>query len=222
MKIIYIILAILAIAIPASIFLDKPKEVENQPIRSDGGSLMNIPKEVVDFQSIRQLSCGDYVGTGFVISPNMVVTASHTIGHYRVCRDFKSNSSGVIVENHPDKDYAILRFPAVRAPSMKINCNGFTRDETYFSFGWRDGEEFVTYGVTATGEYRSITPKDSRTYHNMSRLIGTLIPGMSGGPIVDKFGVVTGINNASNWSEELKMGSRLFSRELRDTTICGK
>lgn len=50
----------------------------------------------------------------------------------------------------------------------------------------------------------------------LRELKGVLIPGMSGGPVVDEDGTIIGINNVTNFG----IWNKAWSRELKDTILC--
>lgn len=97
---------------------------------------------------------------------------------------------------------------AVRGKGFKINCGGFVAGQWYWAVGYANGFEWQTMTrILATW-------KDADD--GMRMLWGPpVIPGMSGGPILNAAGEVVGTVNA--YSKEFPVS---FSRALKDTSLC--
>jgi hypothetical protein len=203
-------------------------EAVPQIVETDDQNLLVIPEEIIHLESIRHLSCGvspnRSLGTGFIYSNHLVITASHVVGNNKMCTDTMTGAKGMIVMNNHADDYAMIFFPDDSIPNLpaRIDCNGFVKNHAYMSFGWKHGRDFVAYVQLSRGEKIPLVPlmtRDGpRVYTNMAQLHGTLIQGMSGGPITDVEGKVVGINNITNWNG--KIGTLSYSRELQDTSLC--
>lgn len=167
-----------------------------------------IPHQVLELDSVVKIRCGDSEGTGVQYSADLLLTASHVL--QGECH-LQNGSVGEVIHNDAVLDYAILHFSHGLSPHVaRLDCNGFQPEQVYFSFGWELGERFVSNPMVSSGLHRD-------GYHV---LLGRLVPGMSGGPIITSKGEVVGINNLTNWEEETNHGSMGLSRELTDTVLC--
>jgi hypothetical protein len=109
--------------------------------------------------------------------------------------------------NEKGLDFSIIG-PA-KLKGLRIDCSGFKKDEFYYAIGFAHGHPIQRLIILkGTGDHAD---------NGMAVLFGspTLIPGMSGGPILNSKGAVVGVNS---------MYSKVFplslSRELKDTSVC--
>lgn len=103
-------------------------------------------------------------------------------------------------------DFSILEGRA--GPSLKIDCEGFKAGRKYIARGYARGGPEVEVELTGTGKYG----------HGFAILRGlfTVIPGQSGGPIVDaETGKAVGTVNVYDYP-----AGRSGSIELKDTPLC--
>ena len=94
-------------------------------------------------------------------------------------------------------------------PFLKVDCGGFVRGRKYVAIGYARGIDTPTLvemvGTGASQDGQAI----------LAGML-TVIPGQSGGPIIDEeTGKVVGLVNAENFEEGLS-----FSVQLKDTPIC--
>lgn len=114
-------------------------------------------------------------------------------------------------------DYAILKAPTPRGQHLDIDCSGFVRGEDYVSVGY-PGDIFVARYLTATGQLAEPWGHLWSYWRGQRLLLGTVIPGMSGGPVVSlRSGKVVGITNGYDTNVP-----HSFSRQLKDTYLCAK
>jgi hypothetical protein len=96
-------------------------------------------------------------------------------------------------------------------PFLSIDCGGFVKGKKYLALGFARGiDKITTVELTALGQ----------TDQNESVLYGMVpvIPGMSGGPVIDEeTGRVVGTVNMENFEEGLS-----WSVELKGQPICKK
>ena len=182
-----------------------------------------VPEPWLDLQAIRHLTCGDFVGTGEIIKPNLVLTAAHVVQDRNTCIDTATGALGNIVIRDNTLDLALLQFPSDVLPQriVHISCQGFKNGEVYYSLGWMLGKEFVIEKMIGTGIIiHSITTFSGGNFTNLYMLNGTLIPGMSGGPILDSEGEMVGTNQTTDWNGVDNMGHYAGSRQLSDSFLC--
>ena len=163
------------------------------------------PRPIANYPMVHQVICAGGKGTAFRIGPTTLVTAEHVsaIGGCTV--------DGIPFTATPEKDLdvAILDYPLPRLGGMRINCEGFKPGRYYFAVGYAKGWPWQTM-VVLYATYR-------KADNGQRMLLGspTVIPGQSGGPVMDETGAVVGVVNA--YSPFFPIS---FSRELKDTSLC--
>lgn len=176
------------------------------------------PKPNFNMVGVRLIRCGDNLGTANYIQPNILMTANHVVGENKRCKDVATGLNLIPYLQEKDNDFALLVTDTKRDPRyLKYSCEGYKTGHTYYSLGFAFGREFVLYKMVATENF---TDKeffvDGKPNVHLRELLGTIIPGESGGPIVDENFTIIGINNVTN----LKDWDRGWSRELKDTSLC--
>jgi S1-C subfamily serine protease len=171
----------------------------------------------INFTPIRHLYCGEFTGTGSIIDQDRVLTANHVVGAVKECRDEDSDTVGQVIYQNPALDIAVIQFPVAHLPKrrMQYNCKGFEPGKIYYAIGWQNGTELVVNRVEGTKVFDNRADHSSGTLFNHVALVrGYIIPGMSGGPIVDEKGVMVGTNQATNHD------GRSWARPITDTYLC--
>jgi hypothetical protein len=157
-----------------------------------------------NYPDVRQVFCMGGSGTAFRIRDGRMISVAHvtSIGGCRVDDQF--------MDATPEEglDFSV-NAPVGDGRGFKINCDGFVPGRWYFAVGFAGGAQWQTM-TRHLATYMTIP-------NGMRVLLGspTVIPGMSGGPIVNEAGEVVGVINAY-----LPFGRFSFSRELKDTSLC--
>lgn len=165
-----------------------------------------VPPEpvYVHFTQVAQVLCVTSRGTAFRAGGKWISVEHVTKGQ------------GCFVENKPiglgavenGLDFSVIGPAKYRG--LKINCEGFKAGEYYWAAGYAEGlpvQRLIT--LQGTGEHD--------TSNGMAILYGspTVIPGMSGGAVMNSAGEVVGTVNMYARFLPLSM-----SRELKDTSLC--
>lgn len=179
----------------------------------------STPTITVNLNHIRKIGCISTTndrtssGTMIYIKPDTFLTANHVVSNFQ-CFDIETQTPLTTYLIYPDKDIAILTAKAGTKSGIPYNCDGFSPGRTYFAFGYAGGTTFVMNRVVAGKIARKVTMQGTDLY-GLREIYGLIIPGMSGGPIVDEFGVLYGINNIT-----MSKGTKGYSREIKDTALC--
>lgn len=161
----------------------------------------------VAYPLVHRVDCAEGRGTAFRMGLNHWGSVAHVTALHNCSVDGETIA---VTEQDGGRDFA--RFDTAKgAPNgFRINCGGFIPGHWYWAIGYARGLPVQT----AIALYATFAkaPDGKRV------LIGeyTVIPGMSGGPILDEAGQVVGTVNAYFPDRPISL-----SRELKDTSICG-
>ena len=156
--------------------------------------------------AVVKIDCGRWMGSGFRIDDHTIVSVNHVV------KSGKCSIDGTpirILYSAKKQDFATLQ--GNEGPSLPVDCGGFVKGRKYIAIGYaRDADtqtetELVAAGTTGTD--------------GQARLDGmyTVIPGQSGGPVVDALTHrPVGTVNAYNYE-----AGASWSVALKDTPICG-
>lgn len=198
---------LIAVMISLSLLSYKPN---NPQLVQDDFSNQEI---TINLEMIRHVTCispdglsGGF-GTAVFINDNMFVTAAH-VSNNRICRDTQTGT--LLTQYYVDEEDDIALLTATTGPGnpIRFTCERFRTGQTYFTLGYVDGQ-LILNRLVATDDYGNVI------FNHLRRLNGLLIPGQSGGPIIDENGIMVGINNVTNLTREYA-----YSRELADTVLC--
>jgi hypothetical protein len=161
----------------------------------------------IDTDAIVQVICptpgGWTAGTAFRVGHGLILSVNH-VTSVGTC---KINGERIKVLYSSKQDFSMVA--GGKGPFLRVDCGGFIRGRHYMSIGFARGLPFLTtVELIATGHKAG----------GFSLLSGifTMIPGQSGGPVVDEeTGKVVGTNNVFIEPDGLS-----GSLALADTPIC--
>jgi hypothetical protein len=162
-----------------------------------------VSSDVVRYAQVRQVDCNEGKGTA-VNTDKGWISADHV-----------TSLSFCEIEGHPidakgerGLDFSTLRV-AIRGAQFKVNCDGIKPGSWVFAAGYAGGYSWQTM-TRHLATYQ-------KTDDGLRILLGspTVIPGMSGGAVLNEKGEIVGIVNAYS-----KIYPISYTRELRDTSLC--
>ncbi len=160
-----------------------------------------------DADAVRIVTCGSSRGTAWQASADVMVTAWHVVANG------PCSIAGVAVATvhaDPARDLAALRLPG---RPIAIDCGGARPGRVHHAIGYALGKYRMESRLVATGG------RDAGTFHaslkGAALFRGGAIPGMSGGPVLDRKGRAVAIVNAGNAGGNLTIG-----RLLSDSFLC--
>ena len=179
----------LAIALPALLLANSGHD----PVKAN----------VVAYPQVKQVDCATGKGSAFLTDRGWISVAHVT------------NQLGCAIDGTPigaaregTLDFSRVDY-AGKGRGFKVNCDGFKAGTYVWAIGFAGGYSWQTM------TRHLVTYKDSGD--GLRLLLGapTVIPGMSGGPVLNEAGEVVGVVNAYSLGFPVS-----FSRALRDTSVC--
>jgi hypothetical protein len=166
-----------------------------------------VSLELVHYPLVHRVDCLEGRGTAFRIGGTHWLSVAHVTALHACSIDGQPIT---VTEQDGKRDFARLDAGIVPQNGMQISCKGFIPGHWYWSVGYPLGGPiqmaiplYATYAKSPSG---------------LRILLGeeAVIPGMSGGPVMDETGAVVGLVNAYQPGTGISM-----SRELRETSVCG-
>lgn len=154
-------------------------------------------------------------GAGIIWRPDgQIVTNNHVVGDDRaeVVLSDGRKFTAILAARHPDRDIAVLKIAAEDLPAIEVGDSSTVRPGQVaiaigHPIGFRDA---VTVGViVAAGQ--AATPTGPKTGDFIQTDV-TLLPGNSGGPLLDAWGRVIGVNTMVNGRLSLAVPSQAVER----------
>jgi hypothetical protein len=205
----------LKLLLAATIVVASPAIPQTTPM-TPGKLIKELPADEptqpdVVFQNyplVKRIDCAQGRGSGFRIGQRHMLSVAHVtalsecgIGGFPIS----------VTEQDGEHDFARLNSGESAPNGIAIDCRGFQPGHWYWAVGFAKGADFQTAVAIYATVFRG--PDGKRI------LIGqhTVIPGMSGGPVLDPAtGAAVGTVNAYVPGDGLSL-----SRELKDTSVCG-
>lgn len=178
------------------------------------GALLFAQPQLVEFPMpspyVKQVRCIGSLGTAFKISANKYLSVTHVTARPGCTIDGKAV---YITYSDPHGDFSIISLYDPEPGGLPISCDGYKPGKAYLSVGFARGAP-ESVGVMLRAYDIPNAPSLIRGWQIFGG-VETVIPGMSGGPILGEDGRVVGVVNAYNGDFGLS-----WSRALKDTALC--
>jgi S1-C subfamily serine protease len=164
-----------------------PRGNVNLPSLGDLETAVNKDKDSV--VKVVGQGCGGIVeGSGFVVGKDLIATNAHVVAGIKhpFVQDSNGKHSATVIDFDPNLDFAVLRVNNLAGAPLTIATKTFTASPAA-----------VLDSFTASG--RNIYG-NGNTAREVYEIQGDVIPGNSGGPLIDKSGTVIGVIFAESTS----------------------
>lgn len=177
----------------------EPNPRLNQPLPNLGQLAAAVNKDKSSVVKIEGQGCGGIVeGSGFVVGNDLVATNAHVVAGIRhpYAEDANGNHSVTVIWFDPNLDFAVLRVSNLAGNSLLLKGGQAPKGTAAAILGYPGGGPFnagtasILDDFTATGRNIYGTGDTNRDVYEIQ---GNVIPGNSGGPLVNENGSVIGI-----------------------------
>lgn len=158
-----------------------------------------VKKDAASVVKIEGAGCGGVVeGSGFVAADGIVVTNAHVIAGVQHPQVIDANGvhNTTVINFDPNLDFAVLRVLNLAGAPLKIDTNTVESGTAGAVLGYPGGGDFTAKAAAVIDSYtangRNIYNEDS-VARQIYSVRADVIPGNSGGPLIDKDGDVIGI-----------------------------
>lgn len=143
--------------------------------------------------------CGGIVtGSGFIVGQGLVATNAHVVAGISdpMVLDANGSHSATAIWFDPDLDFAVLRTDGLAGQPLTFNTQSVARGTPGGVFGYPGGGPFTADTAAVLDEFTAI----GRNIYNQGSvkrdvysIKATVVPGNSGGPLVDTNGNIIGV-----------------------------
>ncbi len=144
--------------------------------------------------------CGGVVeGSGFVVGNDLVATNAHVVAGISepYIEDSNGNHIGTVVYFNPNLDFALLRVSGgLREPALNVFSTSVANNTPAAVLGYPGGGAFNARVAEVLQEFSAIGSNiyaQGSTQRQVYEVQATIIPGNSGGPLINNKGSVIGV-----------------------------
>jgi S1-C subfamily serine protease len=181
-----------------------PKGNVNLPSLGSLEGVVNADKNSV--VRIQGLGCGGIVsGSGFVVSDDLVATNAHVVAGIAnpIVEDTNGRHKVQVVDFDPKLDFAVLKVQGLAGKPLTINTGSIKSKTPGAVLGYPGGGNFMA-GSAAVLEQFNASGHDiygnGVTLRSVYEIQANVIPGNSGGPLINAEGQVIGVVFAESTS----------------------
>ena len=148
---------------------------------------------------IEGLGCGGLIdGSGFVYSPQRIVTNAHVVAGVQSPKVTDSNGthSTTVVWFDPNNDIAVLRVTNLAGGPLQLDSNDASSGTQTFALGYPGGGSYTVQPSVIMDRFTALGQDiygQQRTTRSVYSIQSKIVPGNSGGPLIDTQGRVRGV-----------------------------
>jgi S1-C subfamily serine protease len=200
--------------------------VESRIAPSQLAEDVNVPEIVIKsvastvrIDGIAESCSAAMVGTGFIISPERVITNAHVVAGVKepvvTLSNTKIQLAGKVIAIDRKKDIAVIFVPGLSGNKLTF-IGPATPNEIGFVVGYPNGGNLRTSAVSVSSEFESLGTDidgNGETKRDVIVFGGDVRPGNSGGPLLNDQGQVLGVVFAAD-AENKNTGYALAPSEV--------
>jgi S1-C subfamily serine protease len=177
----------------------EPSLPTNTPLPDLGSLNTAVKKDQASVVKIEGRGCGGIVeGSGFVAGKGFVVTNAHVVAGVSkpVVLDMNGEHSVTVVWFDQNLDLAVLRVGNLAGSPLKIDTSHIDNGTPGAVLGYPGGGGFTADAAKVLDEFTAVGRNiygQGHTSRNVYGVKANIIPGNSGGPLVERDGSVMGI-----------------------------
>ena len=143
--------------------------------------------------------CGGIVeGSGFIVSPGVVATNAHVVAGISqpLIEDSAGDHPGTVIYFNPNLDFALLRADSLVGQPLKVNPSNVDNKTVAAVLGYPSGGNFLADPGEVLDEFTASGSNiygQGNTVRQIYEVQANIIPGNSGGPLIDINGTVIGV-----------------------------
>jgi S1-C subfamily serine protease len=164
------------------------------------GSLLNVVNADRDsVVRVQGAGCGGLVtGSGFVVGPGLIVTNAHVVAGINApyVYDINGKHAATTIWFDPDLDLAVLRTSDLAGKPLSINLATLSSGTPGAVLGYPGGGPFKADPAAVMEEFNASGHNiygNGVTLRDVYEISANVIPGNSGGPLINKSGQVIGV-----------------------------
>ncbi len=211
----------------------EPSISTNVPLPDLGEFTPAVKKDIASVVKIEGRGCGGIVeGSGFVSSNGFVVTNAHVVAGVAdpYILDQNGQHQATAVWFDPNLDIAVLRADNLAGKPLTMNADRLANNASAAVLGYPGGGNFSAKAAKVLDEFmangRNIYDEGATT-RDVYEVKADIIPGNSGGPLIDRDGVVRGVVFAQSTTYDKvgyalamqKVISEVHQTEARNQTV---
>ena len=177
----------------------EPNVNTNTSLPSMGALTAVVEHDEPSVVKIEGRGCGGIVeGSGFVASNDMVLTNAHVVAG--IAAPYVLTDQGTlpatVVWFDPNLDFAILRVPGLNEASLSIVGSKVSNGTRGAVLGYPGGGQFSAVPAVVLQDFTAVGRNiydQGETTRDVYSVKATVVPGNSGGPLINEQGAVVGI-----------------------------
>lgn len=186
----------------------EPQIDTNKPLPSIGELDGAVQKTRASIVKIEGEGCGGISqGSGFVADPGLVITNAHVVAG--VENPFVVDASGrhraQVIWFDADLDMAVLKTKGLAGPPLAMLPDVVPNGTASAALGYPGGGDFAAHPAVVLDSFTALGRdiyNQGETKREVYSLKADIVPGNSGGPLVDKDGMVVGLIFAESTTYE--------------------
>lgn len=178
---------------------EEPAVSRNVNLPSLSAFSLAINRDQNSVVKVEGLGCGGMVeGSGFVVSKNLVATNAHVIAGIHQVYVYATNGSHLAtpIYFNPNLDFAILKVNNLNQTPLNIETNTLNNGTDGIVIGYPGGGPLTIKPAVILDEINAVGLNiygQGSVTRSVYELKADVIPGNSGGPLIEKNGDVSGV-----------------------------